>query len=155
MKPPPTILLAEDDVDDLLLIQRSFQKARLVNPLQVVRDGEEAIRYLAGESPFSDRNRFPVPFLLLLDLKMPKQNGFDVLSWIQTRNDLAGMKVAVLTASSDERSYCKAMKLGADSYFIKPGSLDEFVRLMLRLQGHWALLDGDMSVPDGLLAQRR
>jgi CheY-like chemotaxis protein len=142
----PTILLAEDDEDDVLLIRRAVQKARLLNPLQVVRDGEEAIDYLAGNGQFQDRQTFPLPFLLLLDLHMPKQNGFDVLSWIQTRPELQRMKVAVLTSSSDEHHYNRAMKLGAHSYFHKPGSLDEFVRLMMRIHGHWMLLDSGDSV---------
>ena len=144
----PTILIADDDIDDLLLIERSIQKARLVNPIQVVRDGEQAIQYLAGAGPFADRQKYPLPFLLLLDLHMPRQNGFDVLAWVSNQPHLRGMKVAVLTASSDERNYTRAMNLGADSYFSKPGSLDEFVRLMLRIQGHWALLD-DREEPVG------
>lgn len=139
----PTILLAEDDEDDRLLIRRSIEKARLLNPLQVVRDGEEAIKYLAGEDLYANRELFPLPFLLLLDLHMPRQNGFDVLTWIATQSDLNGLKIAVLTSSSDERDYARAMKLGAHSYFVKPGSIEEFVGLMLRLKGHWVLLDGD------------
>jgi CheY-like chemotaxis protein len=137
----PTILLVEDDEDDVILIARSIQKARLLNPLQIVRDGEEAIDYLAGEGVFADRTKYPLPFLVLLDLHMPKQNGFNVLSWMRRRPDLRRLKVAVLTSSSDEHDYAQAMKLGANSYFRKPGSLEEFVHLMLRIQGHWVLLD--------------
>ena len=74
-----TVLLAEDDPDDVLLTQLAFERARLANPLQVVRDGEEAIAYLSGEGAFADRDRFPMPILLLLDLKMPKMDGFQVL----------------------------------------------------------------------------
>jgi CheY-like chemotaxis protein len=142
METRPTILIAEDDEDDLLLIQRAIKRARLLNPVQVVRDGEEALAYLGGEGPFADRVQHPVPFLMLLDLHMPKQNGFDVLRWVQRRPELARMKIAILTSSSDEHDYNKAMQLGAHSYFIKPGSLEEFVHLMLRIQGHWLLVDG-------------
>ncbi len=141
----PTILLAEDDADDVELIQRAVDKARLLNPLQVVRDGEAAIEYLSGHGLYSDRTRHPLPFLLLLDLHMPKVNGFDVLHWLQDRPELGSMKVAVLTASAERRDYARAMELGAHSYFVKPGSLDEFVHLMLRIRGHWALLDGNES----------
>src|ERR1043165_7389245 len=81
-----TVLLVEDDPDDVLLTQIAFEKARLVNPLKVVRDGEEAIAYLSGEPPYDDRERFPLPILLLLDLKMPKVNGFQVLEWLNTTN---------------------------------------------------------------------
>ena len=142
----PTILLVEDDEDDVLLIRRAFQKARLLNPLQVVRDGEEALEYLAGKGRYHDRRLYPLPFLLLLDLHMPKLNGFDVLSWIRQRPELRRMKVAVLTSSSNEHDFSKAMDLGAHSYFVKPGSLEEFVHLMLRLQGHWILVDSEESL---------
>jgi CheY-like chemotaxis protein len=141
----PSILLADDDEDDLFLIQRAIQSARLLNPVQVVRDGEEAINYLAGEGRYGNREEFPLPFLLLLDLHMPKQNGFDVLRWMRNRPELGEIKVAVLTSSSHERDYLQAMELGANSYFCKPGSLNEFVQLMLRLQGHWLLLEGSAS----------
>jgi CheY-like chemotaxis protein len=141
----PTILLADDSEDDLFLIQRAIQQSRLLNPIQVVRDGEEAVEYLSGVGRFADRSKFPLPFLLLLDLHMPKQNGFDVLRWIRSRPDLKDLKVAVLTASGDESHYSRAMQLGADSYFTKPGSLDEFVQLMLRLRGHWLLVEGHLE----------
>jgi CheY-like chemotaxis protein len=149
MEQHPTILLAEDDEDDVVLIRRAVEKARLLNPLQIVRDGEEALEYLAGEGRFADRTSYPLPFLLLLDLHMPKQNGFDVLCWIRQRPELRRMKIAVLTSSSDEHDYAKAMQLGANSYFRKPGSLEEFVHLMLRIHGHWVLLDnsGAADVP--------
>ena len=137
----PTILLAEDNEDDLLLMRRAIQKARLLNPVQVVRDGEQALDYLSGRGRFANRDRHPIPFLLLLDLHMPKQSGFDVLRWIRGQPELQRMKVAVLTSSSSERDYAKAMELGAHSYFAKPGSLDEFVHLMLRLHGYWVLVD--------------
>jgi CheY-like chemotaxis protein len=137
----PTILLAEDDEDDVMLIRRAVNKARLLNPLQVVRDGEEAIQYLGGDGPFRDRTQYPLPFLFLLDLHMPKQNGFDVLRWLRRHPELQCVKVAVLTSSSDEHDCAEAMQLGAHSYFRKPGSLEEFVHLMLRLHAHWVLLD--------------
>src|SRR5260221_1321895 len=94
-----TVLLAEDDPDDVLLTQIAFEKARLANPLQVVRDGEEAIAYLNGEGHFADRHRFPFPILLLLDLKMPKLNGFQVLEWLRQHPRLKRLPVAVMTSS--------------------------------------------------------
>jgi CheY-like chemotaxis protein len=144
-----TILLADDDQNDLLLIQHAFHKSRLLNPLQIVRDGEETVQYLAGEGRFADREKYPWPFLLLLDLHMPKQNGFEVLRWLRGRSELSAVKVAVLTSSSDERDFARAMALGAHSYFLKPGSLDEFVHLMLRIQGHWLLLNSEEAIVSG------
>ena len=139
------ILLVEDNENDLYLIRRSIERSRLLNPIRVVRDGEEAIRYLAGEGPFADRQTYPAPFLMLLDLHMPKVNGFEVLAWVRERPQYNGLRVAVLTSSSDDSEYRKAMDLGADSFFVKPGSLEEFVRLMLRIQGHWFLVEGHTS----------
>jgi CheY-like chemotaxis protein len=89
-----TVLLAEDDADDVLLTQIAFDKARLANPLQVVRDGEEAIAYLKGQGRFSNRHHFPFPILLLLDLKMPKLNGFQVLEWLRHESNLQHLPVA-------------------------------------------------------------
>jgi CheY-like chemotaxis protein len=80
-----TVLLCEDDPDDVLLTQIAFEKARLANPLQIVRDGEEAIAYLEGEGRFADRTRFPLPILVLLDLKMLKLDGFHVLQWLRSQ----------------------------------------------------------------------
>src|SRR5437870_10171701 len=97
-----TVLLAEDDPDDILLTQIAFEKARLANPLQVVRDGEEAIAYLKGEGHFADRHRFPLPILLLLDLKMPKVNGFQVLEWLRHDPHLKRLPVAVMTSSDHD-----------------------------------------------------
>jgi CheY-like chemotaxis protein len=142
-----TILVVEDNEEDLFLFQRAVRKARLLDPVQYPRDGEEAISYLAGEGRYRNREQHPLPFLLLLGLFMPRQNGFDVLRWIKTRHELQGLKVVILTASGSERDRSLAMDLGAASYFVKPGSLDEFVQLMLRTQGHWLLLDEQESAP--------
>src|SRR3989442_4741772 len=97
-----TVLLAEDDPDDVLLTQIAFERARLANPLQVVRDGEEAIAYLSGEGAFDDRDRFPSPILLLLDLKMPKVDGFQVLEWLRSQPRLRQLPVAIMTSSDHD-----------------------------------------------------
>ena len=137
-----TILVVEDNEDDLFLIQRAITKARLLNPVQVVRDGEEAIEYLSGTGRYADRSAHPLPFLVLLDLHMPRKDGFEVLAWLRHTPACRDISVAVLTASAEERDYRKALDLGADSYFAKPGSLDEFVGLMLRIRGSWILVNG-------------
>ena len=77
------ILLVEDNEDDVSLIERAFARAGIDNPLQVVRDGEQAVSYLKAEGEYADRVKYPLPSLVLLDLKMPRRNGFEVLSWIR------------------------------------------------------------------------
>src|SRR5437016_14158370 len=97
------ILLAEDREDDVLLIRKAFSKANISNPLQVVRDGEEAIAYLSGEGKYSNRDEYPLPDLFLLDLKMPGKDGFDVLRWVRQQTGLSALSVVVLTSSEDMR----------------------------------------------------
>ncbi|MCI0541582.1 MAG: response regulator [Verrucomicrobiales bacterium] len=136
-----TILLAEDNEDDIILMQRAFTKARLANPLRVVHDGGEAIRYLSGTGSYADRAKNPVPLMLLLDLHLPMMDGFEVLRWLRDQPQLVGVIVVVLTSSTDQRDFTRARELGAHSYFTKPGGLDELVKLMIRVQGYWLLLD--------------
>src|SRR6266566_5950637 len=93
------ILLAEDNEDHILLIQRAFTQAGLLNPLYVVRDGEQAIAYLKGGGEYANRDQHPLPELLLLDLKMPRKNGFEVLGWIRSDPGLRPLRVVVLTTS--------------------------------------------------------
>src|SRR5207237_10670820 len=95
------ILLVEDRGDDVLLIQRAFKRASLNNPVQVVRDGEQAISYLAGEGIFRNRAEYPLPWLILLDLKMPRVDGFEVLKWIRSQPELRRLIVVVLTSSEE------------------------------------------------------
>ena len=121
-------------------MQRAFEKARLANPLQVVRDGEEAIAYLSGAGDFADREAHPLPVIILLDLKLPRVSGFEVLEWLQNHPELADIPVVVLTSSDEQPDVAKAKQLGARSYLLKPGQLDDLVQMMLRLQGYWLLV---------------
>src|SRR5437879_9371695 len=114
------ILLAEDREDDVLLIRKAFSKANISNPLQVVRDGEEAIAYLSGEGKYSNRAEYPFPDLVLLDLKMPRLDGFGVWKWIRAQPGLEGLRVLVLTSSEDMRDINRAYGLGARSFLVKP-----------------------------------
>src|SRR5262245_6778938 len=93
------ILLVEDREDDILLVRKSFEKGGINNPFQVVRDGEEAIQYLAGEGRYSNRAEYPLPDLILLDLKMPRVDGFEVLMWIRRQPGFGSIPVVVLTSS--------------------------------------------------------
>jgi CheY-like chemotaxis protein len=96
------VLLVEDNADDVVLIQRAFRKANLFAPLTVLGDGEAAIRYLAGEAEYGQRARFPVPALVLLDLKLPRKNGLEILQWARSRPELSGLPFVVLTSSQQK-----------------------------------------------------
>jgi CheY-like chemotaxis protein len=132
-----TILLAEDREDDIILVQRAFEKSGIRNPLFVVRDGQEAIDYLSGIFPFSDRDRFPIPALLLLDLKMPRMDGFDVLRWLKTQPNLAPLRVVVLTSSEDIRDVSKAYQLGANSFLVKPLDFHNTRAMVETITDYW------------------
>ena len=132
-----TVLVADDDENDFIILRRAFQKAGLTHRLIHVLDGEAAIDYLSGKAPYADRVRYPAPSLLLLDLKMPRVNGFDVLAWLQSRSDLHALNVIVLSASQLEADKNQATQLGADDYRTKPHDFDELVRMARELDERW------------------
>jgi CheY-like chemotaxis protein len=131
------VLVAEDDPSDAFLLQRAFTAAQIPATLHFVRDGQEAIDYLQGEAKYSNRNDHPLPDLMLLDLKMPKLNGFDVLSWLRARPGLKRLLVAVLTSSDQSVDINRAYDLGANSYLLKPHGSTDLVDLVKRLQKYW------------------
>ena len=131
------ILLAEDREDDILLIRRSFTKAFITNPLLVVRDGEEVVSYLEGEGKYSNRDEFPLPDLLLLDLKMPGKDGFEVIKWLRKHPTLKTLPVVVLTSSQDIRDVNTAYQLGANSFLVKPMDFENFVEMSRFISGFW------------------
>jgi len=137
MNDAASILLAEDREDDIILVQRAFERTGIRNPLFVVRDGEEAINYLSGTFPFSDRGRFPVPALLLLDLKMPGADGFDVFRWLKTQPQLASLRVVVLTSSEEIRDVAKAYHLGATSFLVKPIDFHNTITMVETITDYW------------------
>lgn len=135
------ILLIEDREDDVLLIQRAFQQAFVAHPLLVVRSGEEAIAYLAGEGQYADRTTYPIPTLVLLDLKMPRIDGFEVLEWIRKHPWLNKLRVIVLTSSHDLRDVNRAYQMGANSFLIKSIDFEDVVRLGKVLTEYWLSYD--------------
>ena len=120
----PTILVVDDDDCATLLVSTVFERAGLVRPLQFARDGEEAIAYLSGEGAYADRTRFPFPTVMLLDLNMPRKNGFDVLAWLREQPVLKRLPVYVLSASSRSEDIRRCYNLGANLYLVKPGNLE-------------------------------
>jgi CheY-like chemotaxis protein len=139
-KDKPIILLVDDAVNDVKLMQLAFQKAEFINPLQSVKDGAEAISYLKGDAPYGDRNQFPLPTVMLLDLNMPRKNGFEVLDWVRHQPLLKRLPVIILTASSRIDDIERAYDLGANAFLVKPVILDELTR-MTRCLRDWIALN--------------
>jgi CheY-like chemotaxis protein len=131
-----TILLVDDSEDDLFFMRTAFKRAEFTNPLQEVHNGEEALAYLKGEGAYSDRNEFPTPAVMLLDLNMPQKNGFDVLEWVRTQPGFKRMLVIVLTASMRMEDVERAFDLGATSFLVKPNNLDALAA-MIRCLRDW------------------
>lgn len=135
------ILLVEDNPDDVLLIRRASRKANLLNPLYVVEDGEQAIAYLSGQGIYADRNRYPLPVLILLDLKLPRKSGFEVLAWLKTHPQLRRIPVVVLTSSRESPDIVRAYDLGANSYLVKPVGFEDLVEMVRTLKLYWLILN--------------
>lgn len=114
------ILLVENNPDDILLVTRAFQRAGVTRPIQTVTSGLDAIAYFKGEPPFVERERFPLPALVLLDIKMPLMDGFEVLRWIRRDEKFSDLCVVMLTSSDLIRDANQAYQLGANSFLVKP-----------------------------------
>ena len=134
-----SVLVVEDDPYDLKLILRAMEKARIANPVQTVDDGAAAIDYLAGVPPYDDRGKSPIPVLMLLDLKLPKKSGFEVLEWLRHQPKLKRLPVVLLTSSSENSDIAKAYDLGANSYLVKPVGTDALVDLLKTVELYWLI----------------
>jgi CheY-like chemotaxis protein len=137
----PAILVVEDNPDDVMLLQRAFRKANLMNPLRVVQDGQAAIEYLEGKAPYNDRAEYPLPALVLLDLKLPKRTGHEVLDWLRGQPGLKRIPVAMLTSSRESPDVNRAYDLGANSYLTKPVDFDALLSMVKTLQLYWMILN--------------
>jgi len=115
-----TILLVEDDENDIFFMKRALQKANVSAPVQVVMDGQAAVNYLSGAGEYQDRTNYPLPSAVFLDLKLPYVHGFEVLAWIRQQPSLASLPVVVLTSSPEDRDRRQAEELGARAYCVKP-----------------------------------
>ena len=133
----PVILVAEDDDDYVVLIKQVFARAHIPNPIHVVWNGEEAISYLKGEGKYSNREEYPLPDIFLLDLKMPRVNGMEVLKWVRQQPSLASLRVLVLTSSDQLRDVNDAYQLGANSYLVKPLDFHDFTHLSRLIADFW------------------
>lgn len=146
MREARVFLLVEDDPNDSRLLQRAFSHGNLLNPLHVVGSGEEAIEYLGGSGRYRNREEFPLPSVVLLDLKLPGIDGFEVLRWIRSQPELRALRVLVLTSSDSIHDVNQAYKLGANSFLVKPMDLDHLCRMTEALQGYWVWMDKEPEV---------
>jgi len=133
----PSVLIVEDNLDDLYILKRAFRLAGTPNKLHHVDDGQRAIDYLAGMGPYADRSSHPLPSLVLLDLKLPVKHGFEVLAWIKEQPSYRGIIVVILTSSSEEKDVAQAYDLGANAFLVKPTSAEKLTEIVRALDIFW------------------
>ena len=137
-----TVLLVEDDVSDFRLIQRAFAKIKPFVPMVRLTHGDEAVSYLAGEAPYENRAVHPVPCVLLLDIKLPRRSGFEVLEWIRAqKSELRRLPIIMLTSSGHQADVNKAYELGVNSYLVKPSNNSELEQLVSAFRTYWLELN--------------
>ena len=137
------ILLVEDDPDDAHLLMRAFRRAGIASPVLHVRDGDAAVAYLSGTAPFEDRGQHPLPNVVLLDLKLPRRSGHEVLEWVRAQADLRRLPIVVLTSSADRSDVARAYELGANSYLVKPATTGELNQMIRAVHAYWI----DLNTP--------
>lgn len=131
------ILLVEDEPNDAFFFEHSLKHAGVENLLRVVRDGVEALEYLQGAGKFADREKFPLPSLVLLDLKLPRATGFEVLEYMRDHPELRRLIVVVLTSSSSHRDIIKSYDLGANAYLVKPSDSRQLAQIVKTIKDFW------------------
>lgn len=140
------ILWVEDDPDDVDLIGRAIRKAGLDRPA-LVRDGREAVAYLSGSGPYADRILHPFPTLVLLDLKLPKMSGFEVLQWIREHEETSRVPVVMFTSSNERADVDRAYNLGANAYLLKSVDHEQLVETLRRVRAFWLDLNLNPGAP--------
>jgi CheY-like chemotaxis protein len=134
-----TVLLVEDDLNDIFLVKRAFKMAELETPLQVVTDGEEATHYLSGHGKYADRSAHPLPKLIVMDIKMPRMSGFEVLEWIKHNPTFRRLPVIIVSSSDRPQDIDRAYELGANAYMVKPVNFRAVERLFGSITHYWGL----------------
>lgn len=147
MSPDKIILLVEDTEDDVLLALRAFKKSRILNEVKVVRDGAQALDYLFGQGEYAGRDRRDIPALILLDLKLPRVDGIQVLQRLRADEHLKYVPVVILTSSKEQEDLINGYKFGANSYIRKPVDFEQFAVAVQQLGLYWLLLNESPAVP--------
>jgi two-component system response regulator len=135
------ILLVEDNPDDVALTLRAFKKNNIANEVVIARDGQEALDWLFGQGEFSGRDTTDLPAFVLLDLKLPKLDGTEVLKALRTDPRTALLRVIMLTTSREDQDVIDSYSLGATSYIRKPVDFDEFIHVVGQLGLYWLILN--------------
>ena len=141
MNRPAHILLVEDNPMDVELTLDAFKEAKLLNTIHVSPNGQDALDYLFGSGMYIDRNAYPMPNLILLDLKLPGIDGFDVLRRVKAAPGLKRLPVTILTSSKEEGDRALSYDIGANSYLVKPVSFDGFLEVVRMIDGYWLSLN--------------
>ena len=134
-----TILIVEDDPNDVLFLKRALKKNEIHNPVYTLSDGEEAIAYLCGMGQYADRNAHPIPKMIMLDLKMPRKGGLEVLEWLQAHEEYRVIPTIILTSSKLNEDVIKAYALGANSYLVKPSNFEDLQQMVKTAHEYWTL----------------
>lgn len=132
-----SILLVDDNEDDIFFAKHALREAQITNPYKAATDGQEAIDYLSGVGKFTDRAQFPLPGVMLLDLKMPRKTGFEVLQWVRGEAHLRTLPIIILTTSCETSDIRRAYELGANSYLQKPSNTKVLAEMMNSLKSYW------------------
>ena len=135
------ILLVEDNKMDEILTLDAFNEAHLKNNVRVVRNGEDALEYMLGEGKFMDRNAYPLPDLILLDLKLPGISGHEVLAKLKATPNVRRIPVIILTSSKEEVDLISSYDLGVNSYLVKPVSFEGFLSVVRQIENYWLSLN--------------
>jgi CheY-like chemotaxis protein len=133
----PTLLIVEDSEDDIFFIERIFKQLGARCHLRFARDGIEAVEYLSGKGKFKDRTQYPMPSIILMDLKMPRKNGFEVLEWMQGQPEIKLIPTIVVTSSTLQEDVTKAYRLGANAVMNKPVDKDSLLQMLKSFHVYW------------------
>jgi CheY-like chemotaxis protein len=142
-----TVLLVEDEPNDIFFMKLAFEEVGILNPLQVVNNGKDAMNYLGGEGEYADREKFPMPCIVLLDLNLPWVMGLDVLKWVREQSGMKTLVVIILSSSQLAPDIERAYQLGANAYLVKPSTPPELRELVAGVKQFWLKLNHGPAVP--------
>ncbi len=150
LPPTVTLLLVEDDPNDAFFMKTALEAVGVANPVRIIEDGRDALAYMSGGGRYSDRAEYPLPCLVLLDLKLPHVMGLEVLGWLRKRPEFASTIVIILTSSANPADIDAAYRLGANSYLVKPGSFDDLKVMARSIKDFWLMHNRLASVGSDL-----